>query len=111
MDEPEIIEVNKDNAEIVEKKGKSIASLVLGIVSIVTLCFTSYTMWITLICAILGLVFGSLGLKSENAKGMAKTGISLSIIALVLVVIVIVVLIGALALGMGSIIFGAISSI
>lgn len=111
MDETKAIEINNDNVETPETKGKSIASLVLGIVSVVTLCFTSYTMWISLICGILGLIFGILGMKNENAKSMAKTGIILSVIALAVVIVLIVVLIGVLLLGMGGIMLSAIGSI
>lgn len=111
MDEEKPIEINNDNVEKPEVKGKSITSLVLGIISVVTLCFTSYTMWISLICGILGLIFGILGIKNENAKSMAKTGIILSVIALVVVVVLILILIGIVLLGMGGIILSAMSAI
>lgn len=111
MDEEKPIEINNDNVEKPEAKGKSITSLVLGIISVVTLCFTSYTMWISLICGILGLIFGILGMKNENAKSMAKTGVILSVIALVVVVVVILILIGIVLLGMGGIFLSAMSAI
>lgn len=72
-------------APIEEKKGLSIASLVLGIISLVLLCFW----YISLPCAILALIFGIIGRK-KGGKGMATAGIILSAIALVIVAIILI---------------------
>lgn len=66
-----------------EKKGLSIASLVLGIISIPT--FWLY--YVTLPCSILAIVFGAIGTKVNNMK-RAKTGLILGIIGLSLSIIV-----------------------
>lgn len=76
------------------KKGKSIASLILSIVSVLFSC----AWYIALPCGITGLILGILGRKKENAKGMALTGIILSaigiLISLVVGVIAIIAIIG-----------------
>ena len=68
-----------------QSKGMAIASMVLGICSIV---FFS-TVFISLICAIVGLVLGIVA-KKKNQGGMATAGIVTSIIGIVIVVIVFV---------------------
>lgn len=68
-----------------EKKGFSIASMILGIVSIVGYCINGY---LVLICAILAIVFGVIG-KKKGGKGMAKAGFILGIIALSIYVLII----------------------
>ena len=65
-----------------EKKGLSIASMVLGIVSVVLCCFV----YISIPCAILAIIFGIVG-KNKGGKGFAITGLVLGIIALALVVL------------------------
>ena len=60
-----------------ESKGLSIASMVLGIVSIVLFCVS----YLSIPCAILALIFGFVGRK-KGGKGMATAGIVLGIIAL-----------------------------
>lgn len=61
----------------VEKKGMSIASLVLGIVSVVLFCIS----YVSIPCAILAIIFGVLG-KKKGGTGMAKAGLILGIIAI-----------------------------
>lgn len=61
----------------VEKKGFSITSMVLGIVSIVFCCVT----YISVPCAILAIIFGVIG-KKRGAKGMATAGFVLGIVTL-----------------------------
>lgn len=68
-----------------EEKGFSIASMVLGIISVVLCCIY----YISIPCAILALIFGIAG-KSKGGKGMAITGIILGIITLALYVSAIV---------------------
>lgn len=61
-------------------KGKSIASLVLGILSILV-CWLPY---VGLILGIIGVILGFLGLKKEDAKGLSIAGIVCSIVGIVL---------------------------
>lgn len=62
----------------------AVASLVLGIISLVISvgAGTAGLGWTGSICAILGIIFGVIGKKDSEKKGMAKTGLVLSIIAL-----------------------------
>lgn len=77
-------------------KGKAIAAMVLGIVAIVFSC----RWYISIPCAIVGLVLGILHNKNNTKSGMATAGIVCSIIALVLVVLVLILAaIGIAALG------------
>lgn len=70
---------NKETEVINNQKtsGLSIASMVLGIVSIVTWC----AWFISIPCSILALIFGIIGVKKPG-KGMAITGIVTGSIAL-----------------------------
>ena len=67
----------QENSIVQESKGLSIASMVLGIVSLVFFCI----IYLSIPCAILALIFGFVGNK-KGGKGMAITGIILGIIAL-----------------------------
>lgn len=78
-----------------ENRGLAIASMVLGIVSLVTCCCSAY---IGLVFAIIGLVLGILYKKKGGSDGMATAGIVCSIISIVLAVIVIIL----------SVLFGAV---
>ena len=72
-----------------KQQGKAIASMVLGIISIVTFFFP---------LAIAGLIFGIMSKKSnEDAKGMSTAGIITSIICLALTLLLIVGFIAAFA--------------
>lgn len=69
-------------------KGMAIASMVLGIVSIVFSCCFYY---ISFPCAIIGLILGILSVKKiPDAKGMAIAGIVLSAISLAFAVIALI---------------------
>lgn len=94
----EIIEVEKvENTEETKKeqvqvktekgskKGFCIASMVLGIVSVVLFCLW----YIAIPCAILALVFGIIGVKGTG-RGMAIAGIVTSSISLVLSIIIVI---------------------
>ena len=75
-----------DNEIHSEKIGLSIASMVLGIVSILTIC-----VWIGVIPAIIGLVLGIIVLKQKRkGKGMAIAGIAMSALAILIVVMMFV---------------------
>lgn len=86
--------VNTNTPET-DKKGISIASLVLGIVSIAC-CFNWF---ISIGCGVLAIVFGVMG-KKGNSKGMAKAGFILGIIGISLWAFV-VLLCGAI-IGLGT---------
>lgn len=82
--------------EAPQGKGMAIASMVLGIVSIVLCCIW----YISVPCAIIGLILGILYNKKGTKSGMATAGIVCSIIAIVLVVLVfILAALGLAALG------------
>ena len=79
--------------------GLSVASMVLGICSLVFMCFIPY---LPIITSIVGIVLAALALKNKQAgKGMAIAGLVLSIIALVIyiVCIIIVLVVGTATLG------------
>lgn len=84
MDEENLTQ-NTNNAPVEEKKGLSIASLILGIVSLALFCFW----YISLPCAIVAIILGAIGRK-KGGKGMGTAGIVLGSIALVLVVVVLI---------------------
>ncbi len=60
-----------------EKKGLSIASMVLGIVSLVLCCIV----YISVPCALLAIIFAAVGMK-KGGKGMAIAGLVLGIITM-----------------------------
>ena len=64
-----------------EQKGLSVASLVLGIISLVLSCFW----YISIPCSILAIVLGAVGMK-KGGKGMGIAGIVLGAITIVLAV-------------------------
>lgn len=71
-----------------DKKGFSIAALVLGIVALVLSC----VWYISIPCAILALVFGILGIKSSK-KGMSIAGIATGATGLVICIFMLIVFI------------------
>jgi len=87
-EEKEIKEV-EETTKVVEgkkdRKGLCIASMVLGIVSVVLFCIW----YLALPCAIVAIVFGVLGLKS-SAKGMAIAGLATGIIGLIISLFIII---------------------
>lgn len=76
MDEEKVVETNEVKNE---SKGLSIASMVLGIVSLVFVC----VWYITIPCAILAIIFAIIGRK-KGGKGMATAGLVTGIIAICL---------------------------
>lgn len=67
--------------------GLSIASMILGILAILfSCCFYP----LAFLLAIIGLILGAVGLKKGAGKGMAITGIVLSIISIAIAILVIV---------------------
>ena len=68
-------------------KGMAVASMVLGIVSIVMLCCSQY---ISLPCAIIGLILGIIYKKNNGKNGMATAGVVCSIVSLVISILAII---------------------
>ena len=65
-----------------------VASLVLGIISILIGLFTSGLFgWVGAILAILGIILGAMGRKDPDKKGLATAGLVCSIIGLVICLI------------------------
>lgn len=69
-----------------ERKGLSIASMVLGIVAIALFCL----MPISIICATCAVTFGVIGIN-KCGKGMAIAGITLGIIAVLITVVIYII--------------------
>ncbi len=68
-----------------ESKGLAVASMVLGIISLLMWC----VMYISIPCAILAIIFGAVARKKAG-RGMAIAGLVLGIISFVIMVITIV---------------------
>ena len=59
-----------------------VASLVLGIISLLISIFSAGTIgWLGALLAILGIVFGAIGRKNPEKKGLATAGMVISIIS------------------------------
>ena len=88
-------EENKETqAPAQESKGLSIASMVLGIISVVLFCIW----YISIPCAILAIIFGIIGMK-KGGRGMGIAGLVLGIVALaILAIIYLLALIGVASL-------------
>lgn len=85
MDEENLTQ-NTSNTPEPEQKGLSVASLVLGIISLVTMCLIPY---VSIFCAIAAIILGAMGRK-KGGKGMGTAGLVIGIIALVVVVIILI---------------------
>lgn len=71
----------------VEGEGMSIASMILGIVALVSSCCFYY---VSIPCAILSLVLAAVAIKTKrNGRGMAIAGLACSIVSLVRAIIMI----------------------
>lgn len=66
-----------------ESKGLSIASMVLGIISVVLFCIW----YVSIPCAILAIIFGIVGMK-KGGRGMGIAGLVLGIVALAILVVI-----------------------
>lgn len=78
-----------------QSNGLAIASMVLGIVSIILMCFPTIFCYGTWVLAIVGIVLAAVA-KKKAKSGMATAGLVCSIIALALWVVYII---GIVALG------------
>lgn len=77
-------EENNVGTNAPESKGLSIASMVLGIISVALFCIW----YLSIPCAILAIIFGVIGRK-KGGKGMAKAGLILGIVAIALVLLIV----------------------
>ena len=68
-----------------ESKGLSIASMVLGIISIVFFCI----FLISIPCAILAIIFGVVGMKN-GGKDMGIAGFVLGIVSLIISILLVI---------------------
>ncbi len=62
----------------------AVVSLVLGIIGLLISVFLNAVGWVGSLLGILGIIFGALGRKNAEKKGLATAGLTLSIIAVVL---------------------------
>lgn len=94
MDENKENEVNNVESEVNEttnttqendKKGFSIAALVLGIIAIVLCCIW----YVSIPCGIIALILGIIGLKSSK-RGMSIAGIITGVIGMILAIVLII---------------------
>lgn len=85
-EEPKV-EVVKEETEK-DKKGFSIAALVLGIIAIVLCCIW----YISIPCGILAIIFGIVGIKSSK-KGMSIAGLITGAVGLVISIIIFIALV------------------
>lgn len=86
MEEEKVVETVETKEVKKESKGFSIASMVLGIISLVLLCIW----YISLPCSILAIIFSIVGMK-KGGKGMAIAGLVTGIVAICLYVLIFVV--------------------
>ena len=90
MDEEQNVETTNTTAPTVERKGFNITSLVLGIISVVGICFW----YVSIPCSIIAIIFSVAGRK-DAGRGMGIAGLVLGIIAIALwVVFFVLILIG-----------------
>ena len=76
-----------------------VASLVLGIVSIVIAVFLSGFAWVGSIIGVIGIILGALARKDPEKKGVATAGLVLSIIGVVLGVLLYLACVACLTAG------------
>lgn len=69
------------------KDGLAIAGMIIGIVSIVFMCFN----WVDALIAVVGLILSILGLKSLRRRGMAVAGTICSVVGLVGSILVLII--------------------
>ena len=104
--EPEVMEqkVEEKQAEVVnngnESNGMAVASLILGIISVL-INFIGYS-WVGLILGIIGIILG-VNAKKKNPSSMASAGLVLSIIGTVLCLVVFIACVACFGIiGLGA---------
>lgn len=97
MDENKENEVNNVESEVKQatnatptndKKGFSIAALVLGIIAIVLCCIW----YVSIPCGIIALILGIIGLKSSK-RGMSIAGIITGVIGMILSIVLVIIVV------------------
>lgn len=94
LEENEEVKTEEPKEEVVkeetekDKKGFSIAALVLGIIAIVCCC----VWYISIPCGILAIIFGIIGIKSSK-KGMSIAGLITGAVGLVISIIIFIALV------------------
>ncbi len=78
----------KEETPTKDRKGFAIASMVLGIISLVLFCIW----YISVPCSILAIIFAKLSLKSSK-RGMAIAGLTTGIIGFILIIIVYILIV------------------
>lgn len=83
-------EVNQatNTAPANEKKGFSIAALVLGIIALVLCCIW----YVSIPCGIIALILGIIGLKSSK-RGMSIAGIITGVIGMILSIVLVIAIV------------------
>lgn len=83
-------EVNQANntAPANDKKGFSIAALVLGIIALVLCCIW----YVSIPCGIIALILGIIGLKSSK-RGMSIAGIITGVIGMILSIVLVIAIV------------------
>lgn len=78
---------NSKQVDTTKTSGLAVASMVCGIISLLSVCCNN---WLSILLAILGLIFGIVGVRSgKRGKGMGIAGIVCSSITIVGVIIII----------------------
>lgn len=80
---------NISDTNITSRKGFSIASLILGIISLLTFCFIP----LSILCGILSIIFGFIGLF-RGGKGLGIAGLITGFLGMILSIIITVIGIG-----------------
>lgn len=62
----------------------AVASLILGILSLVIVIFGAGFQWLACILGLVGIILGALGRKNSESKGLATAGMVMSIIGTIL---------------------------
>ena len=97
MDENKENEVNNVESEVNQatntapandKKGFSIAALVLGIIALVLCCIW----YVSIPCGIIALILGIIGLKSSK-RGMSIAGIITGVIGMILSIVLVIAIV------------------
>lgn len=80
-------EVNDVQSGKGQKKGLGIASMICGIVSIVTICCSSFLPFVPAILGIVAIVLGIIQIVKNESKGMAIAGIICGAVGLLIYVV------------------------
>ena len=89
----------KNNISLRKASNMGVASLVLGIASLVCGCFLPGLQWIGSITGLIGIILGALGRKNSEKKGIATAGLVCSIIGFVLSTIFYVACVACASIG------------